>query len=158
MIKVKRNYERHGMTGTLLYSSWKTMIRRCTNVNNPRYRDYGGRGITVCDRWRNSFLAFYEDMGDRPEGMTLEREDNDKGYCKDNCKWATLSEQQWNKRKPRNNTSGHQGVYWSKRHQKWVAEIMVNRKRIYLGEFVDIEDAVAARKEGEIKYRQLQIV
>lgn len=92
----------HGMTSTAEYRSWKAMIRRCTNSNDKSYSDYGGRGITVCDRWMNSFEAFYQDMGNRPSvDHSLDREENDKGYYKENCRWATRIEQNNNKR---NNT------------------------------------------------------
>ena len=87
----------HGMSNTREYTTWCMMRKRCTNQNSECYADYGGRGITVCDRW-DSFENFYEDMGPRPEGMTLDRIDNDKGYDKDNCRWATKKEQQNNKR------------------------------------------------------------
>lgn len=75
------------------YNTWRGMIDRCTNVSNTSYPRYGGRGISVCTRWSRSFQAFLEDMGNRPDGMTLERIDNAKGYEKSNCKWATQSEQ-----------------------------------------------------------------
>jgi hypothetical protein len=81
-----------------LYSIWKGMKSRCQNPNKKQYHDYGGRGITVCPEWKNSFKQFILDMGPRPFGYLLERRDNDKGYNKDNCKWATRQEQQRNRR------------------------------------------------------------
>lgn len=74
------------------------MIQRCTNPNNPAWRLYGGRGITVCARWRD-FPAFLADMGERPNGLTLDRIDNDRGYEPGNCRWATWSEQRSNQRR-----------------------------------------------------------
>jgi len=82
---------------TGFYKSWYHMIQRCTNPNNKDWKDYGGRGITVCKRWRNSFSDFLEDMGECPKGLTLGRIDNDKGYYKKNCKWAINKEQARNK-------------------------------------------------------------
>ena len=73
------------------------MWQRCTNPKGLRYADYGGRGITVCEQWKD-FNNFLIDMGVRPEGKSLDRKDNDKGYSKENCKWATPREQQRNRR------------------------------------------------------------
>ena len=87
----------HDKTKTGAYKSWKAMKTRCTNSNTPYYKNYGERGISIYERWLN-FENFYEDMGDRPEGKTLERIDNSKGYCKENCKWATIKEQNRNTR------------------------------------------------------------
>lgn len=88
---------RHGMADSPLYMSWADMVARCTRTTHPRYADYGGRGITVCERWRD-FANFYADMGDRPPGLTLDRIDNDGNYEPGNCRWADLSTQMKNRR------------------------------------------------------------
>lgn len=73
------------------------MRQRCTNKNNPSYINYGGRGIKICSEW-NSFEQFIKDVGDKPKGKTLDRIDNNGPYCKENCKWSTIKEQNRNSR------------------------------------------------------------
>ncbi len=90
--------ERHGMYQTAIYRTWQKMISRCSNPNNPRYAAYGGRGIVVSEEWR-TFENFYHDMGEKPSPKhSLDRIDNNSGYCKENCRWATGFEQYRNRR------------------------------------------------------------
>lgn len=92
--RLTHGHTRNGKSAT--YRSWLNMIQRCTNPLHNRWHRYGGRGITVCDRWRDSFPAFLADMGERPEGKTLDRINNDGSYEPGNCRWATPKEQRAN--------------------------------------------------------------
>ena len=85
------------------YTSYRNMLSRCYNKRNPFYKNYGGRGISVCEAWRHSFLAFYADMGACPEGLTIDRKDNDGDYTPNNCHWASRTEQARNQRSCRMN-------------------------------------------------------
>lgn len=112
-LQSKRAIERNTVHGhntvavkSSTWMSWHAMKCRCMQPKHPSYPEYGGRGITVCDRWKGSFLNFLEDMGDRPESLTIERIDVNGNYEAGNCRWATLSEQQHNR----------QDNWW-----KWVA-------------------------------------
>lgn len=89
----------HGMSKTPIYRCWGQMLDRCRNPRSGGFRNYGGRGIRVCARWANSFLAFYRDMGLRPRGLSLDRRNNDGDYRPGNCRWATASEQRINQQR-----------------------------------------------------------
>ena len=136
----------HGMSGTRTFNAWNDMIQRCTNPKKPKYKNYGGRGITVCDKWK-TFLGFLEDMGICPDGLSLERQDTNKGYDKQNCMWATQTRQQLN-RTPRTVT-GVNGVNWNKQNGKWRARGMLYDQIHNLYNGPDFFEAVCARKSWD---------
>ena len=109
--------KKHGMCTTNEYKTWGAMKNRCLSPSSKLYKNYGGRGITICDRWL-TFLNFYEDMGDRPEGRSIDRIDNEKGYYPENCRWATRQQQDNNTRATHN--IEHKGVI--KTLSQWSAD------------------------------------
>lgn len=139
--------EAHGMWNTPEYRTWHNLKRRVDSKKGHAYKHYASRGIKVCDRWRNSFKSFYEDMGPRPEGMTLDRIDNDGDYEPANCRWADWSTQATNKRLSSASSSGYPGVHRHKKARwpsyRWHAQVTVGGKRIRLGYFHLPEDAAS---------------
>lgn len=96
--KIRDRSTKHGMSETQTYKIWYGMIKRCKKEGNKSFASYGGRGIFVCERW-HCFENFLSDMGERPgENYSLDRIDNERGYCKENCRWATRKQQANNKR------------------------------------------------------------
>ena len=83
---------------TKTYTAWQSMLKRCDNPKNKNYKDYGGRGIKVCDRWLHSFENFLSDIGKAPNGLTLDRKNNNGNYEPNNCRWVAMTEQNQNSR------------------------------------------------------------
>ena len=146
----------HGCSSTAGYRKYHAMLDRCYKSDRASYEHYGGRGITVCDRWLEPYprglLNFLEDMGECPDGMSLDRIDVNGNYCKENCRWATNSEQSFNRRTLKANTSGKTGIRLHKHSGLWHARISVNYKEISLGYYADFNLAVKAREAAELKY------
>lgn len=145
----------HGMSKHPLYQTWTNMMARCFNNQHPLYPYYGGRGVTVCDEWANKNtgpVKFIRDMGERPQGFSLDRVDTNGNYTPENCKWSKGSDQCFNRRKQKNNTSGVPGIYWRREENKWRATIKKEGKVHSLGMYKQFSDAVAARRKAEIEY------
>lgn len=146
-----RHHTNKDATKHPLYKTHQLMLRRCFNSNCNHYKDYGGRGITVCERWRgiHGFTMFVDDMGEKPTPKhSIDRIDVNGNYEPLNCRWATPHQQAANKR----NAGECIGVRFKQCVGKWQALITIDRKKIWLGYFKNNEDAVKARKEAEIKY------
>lgn len=146
----------HGNYKHPLYKVHKNMVFRCYNENHKSYENYMKRGIKVCDRWLEpdgeGFLNFIEDMGEQPEGMSLDRIDVNGDYEPGNCRWASKSIQAFNIRLRKDNKTGHRGVYKSSCGKKWISTIRVNSKSKHLGTFETLELAIQARKDAEMEY------
>lgn len=143
---------KHNMSTSKLYRRWTSMKARCDNPKDAHYHNYGGRGITVCARWKNSFENFYNDMGEPPEDFSLDRIDVNGNYEPDNCRWTDRSEQNYNTRKHRDNTSGYTGISWDKVKNKWSCRLYKDGVRLVDKYFKDIEEAIKERLDAEIKY------
>ena len=125
---------KHGMTSTPTYKAWVSMKQRTTNPKNRDSKSYSGRGISVCDRWLNSFEFFLEDMGERPVGRSLDRIDNSKGYEPGNCRWADAKTQCRNRRSNRILTidgGSRCMVEWAEQHG--AAKLGAIKSRLRLG-------------------------
>ncbi|MFG5779884.1 hypothetical protein ACFIQF_22720 [Comamonas sp. J-3] len=134
----------HGQTGTPTYKSWNEAKQRCHNPSNDKYKWYGARGIEMCAKWRSDFGAFIADMGERPEGMTLDRMDVNGNYEPSNCKWATPLEQGANKRNNRILVIGGESMHLSEAARRYGLKVGTIWRRLGLG-WTD-EQAVKAVK------------
>lgn len=140
--------KKYGKQKSPSYGSFKMMHERCKRKVHKYYYRYGGRGIKVCDRWE-LFTNFYEDMGKRPSSNhSIDRIDNDGDYTPDNCVWSTRSQQQQNKRPPKN-ISGYPGVIWDKSRNggKWLLKKRIDGKYRYFGIESNKEDAIKKMRE-----------
>ena len=141
---------KHGKSKDRVYKIYIGMKKRCNNKNSSNFKNYGAKGIKLCSRWEDSFDNFFEDMGDGyRDNLTIDRIDGEKGYSKDNCRWATMQVQNSNKGKTKANKSGVVGVHFCKVRKKWLAKITKNGEVSILGSFEDFNDAVKARREAE---------
>lgn len=140
-----------GRTSHPLYRIHSGMLSRCYTKSDNKYEDYGGRGIKVCDRWRNAkgFLNFLDDMGNRPTPKhSIDRIDVNGDYEPNNCRWATIHQQASNKR----NNTAIPGVSWDVNRNKWAARLNVNKEKVLNKRFNSLKDAVAARQAAEDRY------
>lgn len=140
----------HGKCGSTEYSAWQNMKHRCYDESNDFYRDYGARGIKVCDEWLHDFKSFYDYVGDKPSPKhSIDRIDNDGNYEPGNVRWTTSDIQGQNTRLKRNNKTGYRGICLRNDNHRYRAYITHHNKRISLGTFDDIKDAINARKVAE---------
>lgn len=119
--------KKHGLSGSETYHTWRAMKARCYNKKTESFKNYGGRGITVCDEWRNSFQCFYDDMGRVPKGKSIDRIDNNGNYNPSNCKYSTCKEQL-------NNTRANKIIAFngeSKNVTQWAECLGVSRMLIF---------------------------
>ena len=132
----------HGLWNHRLYHTWKSMKRRVFDIKSKSYKHYGGRGITICDRWLD-VKNFIDDMyPSYKEGLELDRINNNGNYEPNNCRWTTRSVQCRNTvRIMSRNTSGYRGVGFNKHQNKFVASITINRRRTQIGAFKTAEEA-----------------
>lgn len=140
----------HGLTKTREHRIWSAMKTRCSNEKAKCWPNYGGRGISVCERWRHSFEAFLADMGPCPDGHSIDRIDVNGNYEPSNCRWADSVTQGRNQR--RRSGKKFRGIIWNKRTGKYCPVIRANGRNVHLGSFAGLEAAVAARLEAEERY------
>ena len=145
----KKREKVHGLNGTREHRAWCSMRNRCRGQGSHGFY-YKERGITYDPRWED-FVNFLEDMGDCPEGMSLDRIDNTLGYCKENCQWADSTQQSLNRRKNKLNTSGRIGVSWAEDRKRWRVAIKVRGAVHNIGSYKSLKEACDACEEAELR-------
>ena len=137
---------KHRLTHTRLYRIWGNMKRRILNPKFTHYFEYGGRGISICEEWKNDFMSFYDwaMSNGYSDELSIDRIDNDGNYEPNNCRWVTQTIQTRNQRIYKNNSSGYKGVIYDKTICKYRVRIGVNGKRIHLGYFITPEEGAIA--------------
>lgn len=143
----KEKYTIHGLRNHKLYKIYSNIIERCEREKHKSYKDYGGRGITICKDWRENFINFYNWATNNgyKSGLSIDRINNDGNYEPNNCRWTTKEVQARNTRKLiSTNTSGYRGVSFHKKYKKWVATIAVSCINKYLGSFNTAIEAAKA--------------
>lgn len=133
VIRIGHKNTTHGHNNTPTFRSWTSMKSRCKNPNTLEYKNYGGRGITVCDEWINDFSQFLNDMGERPENMTLDRIDVNKGYYKENCRWASIKTQNNNRRNTRYHEHNNELKTLPELSEKFNIDLKLLQRRIRNG-------------------------
>lgn len=136
--KARKDNTTHNMTKTRIYRIWNGIKQRCLNVKSKYYKNYGGRGITICNEWKQDFMFFYNwaMSNNYSAELEIDRIDNDGNYEPNNCRWVTTIINQHNKRViQKNNTSGYRGVCFDKRTKKWKSGVKYNGKHNFLGYF-----------------------
>ena len=123
---------KHGLSNTRLFSIWKSMLTRCLNPNNKSYKYYGGKGVSVCDEWKNNFQAFYDWAISHgyTDNLTLDRMDSIGNYCPQNCRWVTMKEQNENKSNNRKISALGETLTLSQWSQKTGINITTLKSRI----------------------------
>ena len=144
--RVKESKTTHTLTNSRIYNTWAKLKDRVLNPKNTHYQYYGGRGIIICDDWKNDFISFYDwaMSNGYSDELSIDRIDNDGNYCPENCRWTTRTIQARNQRIQKNNTSGYRGVYYRKDKAKYQSCIVIGKNRIYLGYFLTAEDGAIA--------------
>ncbi len=137
-----------------LYKIWQGIRQRCNNPHDKDYKNYGGRGIEVCEEWDKSSIAFirWALENEYADNLSIDRKNVNGNYCPENCRWATCTEQARNRRRQKTNKTGCSGVHYESSRNKYRALIYVDNKRIDLGRYNTLEEAVEARKQGEVRY------
>ena len=148
----KLNKTKHFSSDLPEYRIWKAMKTRCDNPNADNFIHYGAKGIKVCERWQ-IFENFYKDMGSRPTvNHSIDRINVNGNYEPNNCRWVTHTQQVRNVGLRKDNLSGCKGVVFNTKSNKWTSAITINGKRMHLGYYNELEEAIKVRKNAEIEY------